>query len=112
MQHEVKKYLYDIQLAIADIESFVKNKTYEELTKDSLLQSGLERKFEIIGEALYRIKRIDEILINKITDAHKIIGFRNIIAQGYDIIDAKIIYDAIEFNLPKLKSEINNLIKI
>jgi uncharacterized protein with HEPN domain len=112
MLHEIKKYLYDIQEAIKEIESFIKNKTYEDFSKDSLLQSGIERKFEILGEALYRIKKIDESFISKITDAHKIIGFRNVIAHGYDIVDAKIIYDAIKFNLPKLKSEVNNLINI
>ena len=112
MPHNIKKYLYDIQQAIEEIESFVKDKTYEHLTKDPLLQSAIERKFEIIGEALYRIKQIDENFLSKVADAHKIIGFRNVIIHGYDIIDSKIIWDAIKFNLPKLKSEINNLINI
>lgn len=112
MSHNIKKYLYDIQQAIEEIESFVKDKTYEHLTKDSLLQSAIERKFEIIGEALHRIKQIDGNFLSKITDAHKIIGFRNVIIHGYDIIDSRIIWDAIRFNLLKLKSEINNLMDI
>ena len=112
MPHEAKKYLYDIQQAIKEIESFVKNKTYAHFAKESLLQSAVERQFEIIGEALYRTKRIDENLLSKITDSYKIIGFRNVITHGYDIIDSKIIWDAIKFNLPKLKSEINSLINI
>jgi len=110
MPHNVKKYLYDIQQAIEEIESFVKGRTYEDLSKGSLLQSAIERKFEIVGEALYRIKQVDENFLSKITDAQKIIGFRNIIIHGYDIIDSKIIWDATKFNLPKLKSEINSLI--
>jgi uncharacterized protein with HEPN domain len=47
MQHKIKKYLFDIQEAINDIESYIKDKTLEDLTKNSLLQSGIERKFEI-----------------------------------------------------------------
>ncbi|MEA3369157.1 MAG: HepT-like ribonuclease domain-containing protein [Candidatus Ratteibacteria bacterium] len=112
MLHELKKYLYDIQQAIEKIESFLKNKTYAHFVKESLLQSAVERQFEIIGEALYRIKRVDEKFLSKITDSYKIIGFRNVITHGYDILDSRIIWDAIKFNLPKLKSEISSLINI
>ena len=107
MPHEIKKYFYDIQQAIQEIEDFLENRTYEEFKETSLLQSAVERQFEIIGEVLYRIRRIDKNFLSKITDAHKIIGFRNVIAHGYDIID---LWDAIKFNLPKLKDEVDNLI--
>ncbi|MCG2712762.1 MAG: DUF86 domain-containing protein [Candidatus Omnitrophica bacterium] len=112
MPHDVKKYLYDIQQAIEQIETFLKDKTCEHFTNESILQSAVERQFEIIGEALYRIRKIDESYLSKIADAQKIIGFRNVIIHGYDIVDSKIVWDAVKFNLPKLKTEINNLIKI
>ena len=73
------------------------------------MQSAVERKFEIIGEALYRIRRLDGCFLSKITDADKIIGFRNVIIHGYDIIDSKIIWDAVKFNLPTLKAEVRSL---
>jgi len=110
MPHNIKKYLYDIQQAIEQIETFLSGKTYEDFTNESILQSAVERQFEIIGEALYRIRKIDEAYLSKIADANKIIGFRNVIIHGYDIIDSKIVWDAVKFNLPKLKKEINNLI--
>ena len=109
---EIKKYLYDIKQAIEEIESFLKDKTYQDFTNTPLFQSAVERKFEIIGEALNRIKKVDEKFLEKMTDANKIISFRNVIAHGYDIVDTEIIWDAIEFNLPKLKSEIANLLTI
>ena len=109
---EIKKYLYDIKQAIEEIESFLKDKTYHDFTNTILLQSAVERKFEIIGEALNRIKQVDEEFLGKMTDANKIISFRNVIAHGYDIVDTKIIWDAVEFNLPKLKSEIANLLTL
>lgn len=110
MPHNIKKYLYDIQQAIGQIETFLKGKTYEHFANESVLQSAVERQFEIIGEALYRIRKIDEASLSKISDANKIIGFRNVIIHGYDIIDSQIVWDAVKFNLPKLKAEINNLI--
>ena len=109
MLHNIKKYLYDIQQAIGQIEIFLTGKTYKDFTDESLLQSAVERQFEIIGEALYRIRKIDEAYLSKINDANKIISFRNVIIHGYDIIDSKIVWDAVKFNLPKLKAEINNL---
>jgi uncharacterized protein with HEPN domain len=111
MTEEINKYLYDIFQAVKNINSFVKNKSFEYFKKNTLLQSALERQFEIIGEALNRIKKIDDVFVSKITDAHKIIGLRNVIAHGYDIIELKIIWDAVKYNLPKLKTEITKLIK-
>lgn len=110
MSLELNKYLYDIKQAAEEMESFIKGKSFQDFVNDALLQSAIERKFEIIGEALNRIKRMDENIIEKITDANKIIGFRNVISHGYDIVDSKIIWDAVKFNLPKLKSDVNNLI--
>jgi uncharacterized protein with HEPN domain len=112
MPHNIKKYLFDIQQAIEQIETFLKGKTYKDFTSESILQSAVERQFEIIGEALYRIRKLDEAYIAKISDAYKIIGFRNVIIHGYDIVDSQIIWDAVKFNLPKLKAEISNLMQI
>ncbi len=109
---EIKKYLFDIKQSIEEIETYLKDKTYEDFIQGSIIQSAVERKFEIIGEALNRIKRIDESVLDKIADAYKIIGFRNIIIHGYDILDSKIIWDAVQYNLPRLKEEIDNLMKI
>lgn len=111
MTEEIKKYLYDVEQAVKNINSFVKGKSIENYKNNILLQSALERQFEIIGEALNQIKKIDNSFISKVTDAHKIIGLRNVIAHGYDIIELKILWDAVKYNLPKLKIEIIKLLK-
>ena len=111
MQDEIKKYLFDIAEAIKEIESFISGKTYQDFIERTLIQSAVERKLEIIGEALNRIKKIDESILDNIADAHRIIGFRNVIIHGYDILDSKIIWDALQYNLPKLKEDIVNLMK-
>jgi uncharacterized protein with HEPN domain len=111
MQDEIKKYLFDVKQAIEEIEGFMKNKTFKDFTDGTLLQSAVERKLEIIGEALNQIKKLDENVLNNITDVHRIIGFRNIIIHGYDILDSKIIWDALQHNLPQLKKEIDDLIE-
>lgn len=111
MQDKIKKYLFDVKQAIEEIESFIKGKTYQDFTDGTLLQSAVERKLEIIGEALNRIKKIDESILDDITDTRRIISFRNIIIHGYDILDSKIVWDALQNNLPQLKKELENLMR-
>jgi uncharacterized protein with HEPN domain len=57
MEDERLKHLYDIREAAAAILRFVSGKTLNDYEQDELLRSGVERKFEIIGEALNRIGR-------------------------------------------------------
>ncbi|MFO8052736.1 MAG: HepT-like ribonuclease domain-containing protein [Candidatus Omnitrophota bacterium] len=111
MQNKVKKYLFDVKKAIGEIESFIKNKNYQDFADGTLLQSAVERKLEIVGEALNRIGKLDGDILNNITDARRIIGFRNIIIHGYDVLDSKIVWDALQNNLPQLKKEIDNLME-
>lgn len=73
-------------------------------------QRAVERDFEIIGEALNRIKRIDERVMDTISEAHRIIGFRNVLIHGYDMVDDRIVWNAIENHLPVLTREIQKLL--
>jgi uncharacterized protein with HEPN domain len=109
MSDKIKKYIFDINQAIEEIENFIKDITYQDFVKGTLIQSAVERKLEIVGEALNRIKKLDEEVLANITDAHRIIGLRNVIIHGYDILEPKIIWDALQYNLPKLKADIANL---
>jgi len=52
MQHDSKKYLYDIQQAARRFQRFTADKTLDDYRNDELLQSAVERQFEIIGEAV------------------------------------------------------------
>tara|TARA_B110001469_G_scaffold120187_1_gene128435 strand:+ start:658 stop:891 length:234 start_codon:yes stop_codon:yes gene_type:complete len=40
-------------------------------------------------QALKRLERADEPLFEKIENGHKIIGMRNVLAHGYDVIDTE-----------------------
>jgi hypothetical protein len=57
MEDDLLKHLYDIKEAAAAILRFVRGKTFDDYERDELLRSGVERKFEIIGEALNRVSR-------------------------------------------------------
>ena len=110
MKDELKKCFYDIHQAILEIEDFVSGFDYDAYAEDAKTQRAVERDFEIIGEALNRIKRDDEELLKHISEVRKIIGFRNILAHGYDIVDDSIIWNAVTNHLPLLKGEISEFI--
>ncbi|MGE9296064.1 MAG: HepT-like ribonuclease domain-containing protein [Puniceicoccales bacterium] len=91
MPRSVESVAFDILEAISDVEVFCDGKHLEDFLSDRLLQSGVERKLEVIGEALNRLKAIDGNAFGRITDGPRIIGMRNVIAHGYDVIDLPII---------------------
>ena len=110
MNEKLLKCLYDIKLAIDEIDSFFddKEKTYEVYRGDILLKRGIERNLEIIGEAISRILKEDPEF--KIENARRIIGLRNQIIHGYDSVSDENIWGIIVNHLPGLKANVENLI--
>lgn len=77
MPHKTRKLLLDISLSCQEISDFINGKNFEDFQEDRMLQLALEREFEIIGEALHRLSRIEEAtLAKKIPEYRKIIDFR------------------------------------
>jgi len=57
MKDDIRAYLDDILRSGRAIKAFVAGRTFDDYSSDELLRSGVERKLEIIGESLNRIKR-------------------------------------------------------
>ncbi len=110
MQLENKKYLYDISQATDKISRFLLDKQYEDYVTDDLLKSAVERQFEVVGEALNQLSKLDGALIVKISNYQQIISFRNILIHGYADVDDRLVWNIIETKLPTLLSEINTLL--
>jgi uncharacterized protein with HEPN domain len=109
MEIEIQKWLLDANQASQAIREFLKEKDYEDYTQDLMLSSAVERQFEILGEALKRIRDKDEeFLETSITGWRGAISFRNILAHGYDHLDDEIIWGIIEDDLPILIESIQD----
>jgi len=107
MPHSVDKLLIDVRIACTEVASFVEGQSFDSFLSNRLLQLALEREFEIIGEALVRLERIDaERLERNIPAYQKIIGFRNLVAHGYDIIDDQALWDLAQNHVPPLRLRI------
>jgi uncharacterized protein with HEPN domain len=110
MDIEIKKYLFDIQESIDSIEKYLGYKRdFNIYLSDKMLRRAVEREFEIIGEAMSRIEKLDSTI--NISSKKQIISMRHRVIHGYDKIDNEIIWGTIVRHLPTLKIEINNLLK-
>ena len=61
MNERILKYLFDIKIAIDEIESFFigLDKHFDVCKENTLLKRAVERNLEIIGEAINRIIKLN-----------------------------------------------------
>lgn len=111
MNEKVRKWLLDLVAAADQIESFVVDMRFEDFLEDAKTQRAVERDFLIIGETLIRIRDADPAILENISHCREIIGFRNILAHGYDEVDERIVWQAVVKYLPILKQEASALLR-
>jgi len=110
MQLEARKYLYDIRQAAAQIAEFTSGKRFTDYANDPMLRAAVERKFEIIGEALAQLSKLDEKLASQISQYRRIIAFRNILIHGYVDVDDALVWDVLQTKLPELQKEVEAML--
>jgi uncharacterized protein with HEPN domain len=110
MQLEARKYLHDMQRAADSLEEFTSGKSLEDYQSDALLRSAVERQFEIIGEAMSRLAKLDPQIAAQIRDYQRIIAFRNILIHGYAEVDNQIVWGVLVRNLPPLRQDVEDLL--
>ena len=110
MDEKIKTWLYDILMAIEEIESFFSDrpKRYADYCNDLRTKRAVERNIGIIGEAMNRIIKYDCAV--EVNNARKIVDARNRVVHGYDTISDETIWGIVINNLPPLKTEIKNLL--
>jgi uncharacterized protein with HEPN domain len=109
MDEEIKKPLFDIKTSIESIYEYLgEEKDFELFSSQKIVKRAIEREFQIIGEALNRILKIDSDI--PITDSRKIVNLRNYIIHAYGNVVDEILWGIIIKNLPILEKEIKELL--
>jgi len=111
MPHSSAKLLQDILDAGRAIRQFVADRTLADYRDDLMLRSAVERQFEIVGEAMNRLDRLDPDRLQRIEGHQKIVAFRNIIVHGYDALDNAIVWQVITDYLPTLLAQAEQLLQ-
>lgn len=75
------------------------------------MRSAVERQFEVIGEALAQLDKVDHETAIKISEHHRIIAFRNVLIHGYAQIDHRLVWGVLDSKLPTLLQEVEDLLQ-
>jgi uncharacterized protein with HEPN domain len=109
MKRSIKKYLFDINVAIDSIYEYLgESASLEQYQDNKLLRRAVEREIEIIGEATNKILSLDSNI--QIQNSRQIVATRNFIIHGYDKVDNILIWGIVSNYLPELKKDIERLL--
>ena len=111
MDERIQVWLLDIKRAIEEVESFFENypMDYTVFEKDFLRRSAVERKAEIMGEAINRIFKVDPDF--PIPEGKEVIKTRNRIIHAYDSVQPEFLWGLVMKHIPQLKKDIERLIQ-
>lgn len=110
MKLEARKYLYDVDRALALIQQFTKEITFEEYDHDPLLRSAVERQFEIVGEALRGLSSVAPDVAERVSNYRRIIAFRNRLIHGYASVSNEVVWGVVESDLISLRRDVRTLL--
>ncbi len=109
-KEEVLAYLQDVLDAISDVESCFADfpNRYDLFERDMMRKCVVERKVEIMGEAINRIRKSDPSVV--IPNARAIIDTRNRIIHSYDNVVPEFLWSLLTRHIPELKKDIEQII--
>ena len=106
----ILKHLQDVLDAIDEMQScFVGYPNRFDLFEQDLMRRCVvERKTEIMGEAINRIRKKDPTF--EIPNAKEVINTRNRIIHGYDSVETEFLWGLVVRHIPELKKDIERII--
>jgi uncharacterized protein with HEPN domain len=102
MQRDPRAFLWDVREAAQAIQSFTTGLDATAYVGNELVQAAVERKFEVIGEALNQLTKLDAPLAARIPDVPQVVAFRNQLIHGYATINPDTVWNIAQNALPCL----------
>ena len=110
MQRDDAVYLKHIIDAISKIEAYTKRVSKPQFLKNTLVQDGVIRQIEIIGEATKRPShKIREE--NEHIEWRDIAGMRDKLIHNYLGIDVEYVWLTVQKDVPSLKKQVAKILK-
>jgi uncharacterized protein with HEPN domain len=110
MHADARKLLWDAQQAAECIARFTAGKGFTNYEADDPLRSAVERQFEVVGEALKQLARIDAQVASQLPELPRIVAFRNVLIHGYATVDNRLVWGVIETSLDPVRAMLDSLL--
>jgi uncharacterized protein with HEPN domain len=102
MQRDARAFLWDVQESAKQIQTFVAGMDASSYAANAMAQAAVERKFEIIGEALNQLAKFDATVAARIPELPQIVAFRNQLIHGYASVNVGTVWNVVQTSLPAL----------
>jgi uncharacterized protein with HEPN domain len=109
MRHDARTILLDAIASGERIELWTRTMSRDVYFADRRTQAAVEREFEIIGEALTRLRREFPNVASRITELREVVDFRNLLSHGYESVDQRVVWSLAQHELPALVLELKRL---
>jgi len=103
-------FLKQIRDYVDEAEGYLKGCDFEEFERNGLLQDGVIRKIELIGEAANRLTVDFWKQYRKELPLAEAVSTRNRLINQYDDVDLKIVWNTVKSDLPKLREKIEEIL--
>ena len=110
MQRDPRAFLWDVREAGLAIQAFTAEMDAASYAHNDLVQAAVERKFEVIGEALNQLAKLDATLAARVPDLPQIVAFRNQLIHGYASVRADTVWNIAQGALPGLITAVQALL--
>ena len=110
MQRDPRAFLWDVREAALAIQSFTTGMDAATYAANPMAQAAVERKFEIIGEALNQLSKLDTAVTARIPDLAQIVAFRNQLIHGYATVNVSTVWHISQTALPALRDAVQGLL--
>ena len=109
MKKDDTVYLRHVLDAVRKIGRYTEGVTYEQYLRNDMMQDGVVRQLEIIGEAV-------RSLSTDLRQAHpevswkQVVGMRNRLIHGYFEVDLAIVWEIVRVDLPSLRAQVADIL--
>ncbi|MGO9744292.1 MAG: DUF86 domain-containing protein [Roseiarcus sp.] len=109
-----RDYIEHVLGAIERIETYVQGLDLAAFVGNTLVQDAVIRNFEVIGEAANKIQGVDSTFSQRHPELRLDLAYRmrNALIHGYDAVNVLTIWNTIQNDLPILKRQMAEALRV